>query len=186
MKLRYPLTIGLIFIVLVVSNNELAKRKAYHFYRDVEQIDDPVRKELENNKLLSDEAGAETVVINLWATWCGPCQKEIPDLNRLMDKYEDENILFIAVTGETEKEVLAWIDLQKNEPEYFQLFEKERLIDYLFSLNPDKSIKKGRYPELLPTNLIINKGKVVFFRQGFSEENIAQMDSVLNQLSFSQ
>jgi len=56
----------------------------------------------------------------------------------------------------------------------------------LFSLNPDKSIKKGRYPELLPTNLIINKGKVVFFKQGFSEENIAQMDSVLNQLSVSQ
>lgn len=182
MKLKYPILIGLIFIAIVVLNNAMAKRQKYNYYRDVARIDGPVRQELRNNKLLSDEAETKTLVINLWATWCGPCQKEIPQLNKLVDKYESEDILFLSVTNEKEKDVLAWIELQKNEPKYFQLFENDRLMSYLFSLNPDKSIKNGRAPQLLPTNMIIQDSKVLFFGQGYSEENIAAMDSVLNSL----
>ena len=99
-----------------------------------------------------------------------------------MEKYENENTLFLAITDEPEKDVQEWIDLQKNEPEYFQLYENKRLMNYLFTLNQDKNIKKGRYPELLPTNLIIHNGEIKFFKQGYSEENIAEMDSVLNEI----
>lgn len=183
MKLKYPILIGLIFIAIVVLNNEMAKRKKCNYYRDIARIDDPIRQELRNNKLLSDEAEAKTLVINLWATWCGPCQKEIPELNELVGKYESEQVLFVSVTNEKEKDVLAWIELQKNEPEYFQLFENDRLLSYLFTLNPDKNIKNGRAPQLLPTNLIIHDGKLVYFKQGYSEENIEAMDSVLNSLN---
>jgi len=182
MKLKYPLLIGLIFIALIVLNNEIAKRQKYNYYRGIVRIDDPIRQELRNNKFLSDEAEAKTLVINLWATWCGPCQKEIPELNKLVGKYESEDILFLSVTAEKEKDVMAWIDLQKNEPEYFQMFENDRLLSYLFTLNPDKTIKNGRAPQLLPTNLIIREGKLLYFKQGFSEENIQVMDSVLNSL----
>lgn len=183
MKLRYPILIGLIFIAIVVLNNEMAKRQKYKYYRAITRIDDPIRQELRNNKLLSDEAGAKTLVINLWATWCGPCQKEIPRLNELVGKYESEQVLFLSVTNEKEKDVLAWVELQKNEPEYFQMFENDRLVSYLFSLNPDKNIKSGHAPQLLPTNIIIEQGKLVYFRQGYSEENIEAMDSVLNSLN---
>jgi len=123
MKLKYPILIGLVFIALVVLNNEMAKLQKYNYYRGIARIDDPIRQELRNNKLLSDEAEAKTLVINLWATWCGPCQKEIPELNKLVGKYESEDILFVLVTFEKEKDVLVWIELQKNETEYFQMFE---------------------------------------------------------------
>jgi thiol-disulfide isomerase/thioredoxin len=181
MKLKYPLLIGLIFIVIMVLNNEMAKRKKFKYYQDVVRIDDPIREELRRDKLLSDEADAKILVINLWATWCGPCQQEIPELNKLVRKYESEQTLFLAVTTEKGKDVQAWIDLQKNEPEYFQMFDNQRLMNYLFSLNPDKNIKNGRAPEYLPTNIIIEKGKLVYFKQGYSAENILAMDSILNQ-----
>lgn len=118
--------------------------------------------------------------MNIWATWCNPCQKEIPELNALLEKYENEYTLFLAITDEKEKDVQDWMDLQKNEPEYFLFYEGRRLMNYLYSLNPDMTLKKGRYPELLPTNIIIDKGKVVYFKQGYSAENMAKMDSVLN------
>jgi thiol-disulfide isomerase/thioredoxin len=180
MKLKYPILIGLLFIVVVLLNNEMAKHKKYNYYRDIARIDDPIRQELRNNKRLNDEAEAKTLVINLWATWCGPCQREIPELNKLVGKFESENVLFLSVTSEKEKDVLAWIDIQKNEPEYFQMFENDRLLSYLFSLNPDKNIKSGRAPQLLPTNLIIHDGKLVYFKTGYSDGNIEAMDSVLN------
>ncbi|MGY6521817.1 MAG: TlpA family protein disulfide reductase [Mongoliitalea sp.] len=43
----------------------------------------------------------EAVVINVWATWCGPCIKEIPELNELVEKYQDQGIRFLAFTNET-------------------------------------------------------------------------------------
>jgi len=180
MKLKYPILIGLIFIAIMVLNNEVAKHKKFKYYQDVVRIDDPIREELRRDKLLSDEADAKILVINLWATWCGPCQKEIPQLNKLVDKYESEDVLFLSVTNEKEKDVLAWIELQKNEPKYFQMFDNQSLMNYLFSINPDKTIKDGRAPEYLPTNIIIEKGKLIYFKQGYSEENILAMDSVLN------
>lgn len=186
MKLKYPIIVAMIFVSALFANNKITQWKTFRFYSQLENIDDPIRKELERDEFLSDEAGAQTLVINLWATWCGPCQKEIPLLNTLVDKYEDENTLFISVTDESEKTVSKWLELQKNEPDYFPLYENKRLMNYLFQLNPTQGLKKSRFPELLPTNLIIHNGKLTLFKQGFSEENIAQMDSVLLSISESE
>jgi len=180
MKLKYPLMVALIFIVALLANNKITQWKSFRFYSQLENIDDPIRKELERDEFLSDEAGAQTLVINLWATWCGPCQKEIPLLNQLVNKYEDENTLFLSITDESEKEVEKWLELQKYEPDYFPLYENKRLMNYLFQLNPQPGLKKGRFPELLPTNIIIHNKKLLFFEQGFSEESIEKMDSLLN------
>ncbi|GET22244.1 TlpA family protein disulfide reductase [Prolixibacter denitrificans] len=148
MKLKYPIIIVLVFVTALVLNNKVTEWKTYRFYSQLKSIDDPIREELKKDEFLSDEADDSTLVINLWATWCGPCQKEIPLLNGLVDKYEDGHTLFLSVTDESEKEVSEWVELQKNEPEYFPMYENKRLMNYLFQLNPKAGLKKGRFPEL--------------------------------------
>ncbi|GAB4191113.1 MAG: hypothetical protein Tsb002_19530 [Wenzhouxiangellaceae bacterium] len=44
---------------------------------------------------LSDYRG-QWVVVNYWATWCGPCRKEIPDLSQLHDDRDDITVLGLA------------------------------------------------------------------------------------------
>jgi len=39
----------------------------------------------------------EAVVINLWATWCGPCKQEFPDVNKVYEAYKDR-VAFIALS----------------------------------------------------------------------------------------
>ncbi len=47
---------------------------------------------------LSDFEG-QTVVLNFWATWCGPCRMEIPEFREFVTKYPDTPLVGIAVDG---------------------------------------------------------------------------------------
>ena len=51
---------------------------------------------------LSDYEG-QTVVLNFWATWCGPCKSEIPELRQFVNDYPDIPVLGIAVDGSVSK-----------------------------------------------------------------------------------
>ena len=46
---------------------------------------------------MSDLRGS-VVLLNFWATWCGPCIMEIPDLNRLQEKYQDKGLEVVGIT----------------------------------------------------------------------------------------
>jgi thiol-disulfide isomerase/thioredoxin len=54
---------------------------------------------------LSDLKG-KYVYIDLWATWCGPCKKEIPFLKEVEKKYHNKNIEFVSISVDKNKE--AW------------------------------------------------------------------------------
>lgn len=40
------------------------------------------------------------VLVNLWATWCGPCVKEMPSLDAAYQELKDENYVFLAASNE--------------------------------------------------------------------------------------
>jgi len=48
---------------------------------------------------LSDFAG-KILVINLWASWCGPCRREVPDYEKVRKEYVGRAVEFIALTAE--------------------------------------------------------------------------------------
>ena len=53
----------------------------------------------EDNFRLADFQG-KVVVINLWASWCGPCRREIPEYEKVRKEYADRNVVFIGLTVE--------------------------------------------------------------------------------------
>jgi len=51
---------------------------------------------------LSDLDG-KVVILNVWATWCGPCRKEIPDFIKIQEDYQGRGVEVLGVTAEDER-----------------------------------------------------------------------------------
>ena len=48
------------------------------------------------------------VYIDVWATWCGPCKREIPSLKQLETDYHGQNIEFVSISVDSEKDYEKW------------------------------------------------------------------------------
>ena len=59
---------------------------------------------------LADFTG-KVIVINVWATWCGPCRREVPDYEKVRKEYTGRDVEFIALT--TEDPIAARDKVQK-------------------------------------------------------------------------
>ncbi|HZG54830.1 MAG TPA: TlpA disulfide reductase family protein [Pyrinomonadaceae bacterium] len=55
---------------------------------------------------LSDLKG-KVVVLNLWATWCGPCRREIPDFIKIQEDYAGRGVEVLGITSEDERNTAA-------------------------------------------------------------------------------
>jgi peroxiredoxin len=59
---------------------------------------------------LADFAG-KVVLINFWASWCGPCELEMPDIQKQYEAHKDEGLAVIAVnSGESPADVKKFVD----------------------------------------------------------------------------
>jgi len=58
-----------------------------------------------NDVKLADYKG-KVVLLNVWATWCGPCQAEIPELVEAYNKYKDQGVVIVGVSLDDTAETL--------------------------------------------------------------------------------
>jgi len=63
---------------------------------------------------LADSKGKEVVVLDFWATWCGPCLQAMPQVERATAEFKDQNVRLVAVNlQETAEQVTALLERQK-------------------------------------------------------------------------
>jgi len=62
---------------------------------------------------LSDLKG-NVVLVNVWATWCGPCKMELPVVQKLYDNYSDRNFVVVSVNVDRDRNRLPQFMKQLN------------------------------------------------------------------------
>lgn len=92
----------------------------------------------------------QAVVLNLWAMWCPPCRAEMPDFERVWQRYADEDVVFLAVNqGETAADIAA-----------FQA-EIDETMTFPIALDPDFSVSDLYEVDSFPTTFFIDKRGVI-------------------------
>jgi thiol-disulfide isomerase/thioredoxin len=140
-----------------------------------EEVHTPARwpplKDLQGRTLRAQDLAGRIVVVDFWATWCGPCLRELPDLAAFHERVKVRNdVAFLSFDVTEEKEtVLAFV--------------AERKIAYPVYL---ADLLVGPYEvNAFPTKLVIDmrgkgNGVVRFRRDGFTP--IASIEAKIQQL----
>jgi len=102
------------------------------------------------------------LIINFWATWCGPCKEEMPIFAKLQKKYSAKGLQIIGIAADSPLNVA---NFAKQLPVGYPLFPDEMgAIEF--------SKRLGNRLGLLPhTVIVIPSGKVVYARLGVIVEN---------------
>lgn len=95
------------------------------------------------------------VFLNLWATWCGPCRYEIPELEKL------------HVDNAARKFKVVGVSVDEGGEQLVRDFVTEQKMTYPVALDPDGRLAEMLETTILPTSIILDRqGKVVWKKFG--------------------
>lgn len=123
-----------------------------------------------NEVHLSDYFG-KPIILNFWATWCGPCKSELPAFNNMYEKYKDDvHFLFINLTDGSRETIEGVTQFMEDEGYTFPVY---------FDTTMEAATKYGAYS--IPTTFLIDdEGVPVHSQMGaLPEDAIEQFITVL-------
>ena len=133
---------------------------------------------LNKNIILNDENNIEkklinildfnsNYVVNFWATWCVPCKKELPDLNKMKIENKDLKVIIISIDKKPIKDQLNF--LKKNKVNELTAYFDQNMTFF-------KSLKlRG-----IPTTLLINQQKIIAKKEGIFSYNKVSLKQINN------
>ena len=135
------------------------------FVRDPDSAPDLKVKDLDGRELTLQTYKRKVVLLNFWATWCGPCRAEISGLIRIQDAYKDR----LQIIG---------MDVDDNDAERLRAFVKDKGINYPVAMTsvPVRLAYGGI--SALPTLFVINQeGKMVQKHVGLFDPALYEIEA---------
>jgi len=124
--------------------------------------------DIRGNAYTLSELQGKIVVINFWFVECKPCVMEIPELNRLVEKYVGKNVVFLGFAT--------------NDQAKLQQFLKENTFKYNLVAN-SKDIAEQYSVQYYPTHLVIDQhAQIAYHSTGLGPDTIRKIDDIIARL----
>jgi len=112
----------------------------------------------------------KVVLLNFWATWCGPCRQELPELARVQEKFRQRGLAVVAVTVD-------------NEVENVRAFLKKYAIKLQTVWDKKKKVADAYLVEKMPSSYLIDRNGVVrFIHRGYTPEELKRIEAEIDEL----
>jgi thiol-disulfide isomerase/thioredoxin len=150
---------------LLQPEQQQQQQPVIRFVRDPDPAPDLKVKDLDGKELTLQTYKGKVVLLNFWATWCGPCRAEIPGLIRIQDAYKDR----LQIIG---------MDVDDDDAERLRAFVKDKGINYPVAMTsvPVRLAYGGI--GALPTLFVINQeGKMVQKHVGLFDPALYEIEA---------
>ena len=158
-KLLLIVSLGTIGYLTLFSQDTLItlsqSEKVKKVLKDINKAPDFTLKALNDSSYTLSMMEGQVVLINFWATWCGPCRMEIPEFNELHKSYHDKGLNILGISVSDNKKQL------KN-------FSKSFVVDYPLLYGSAKEMNKimrdydGVYA--VPSSFLIGKNGDIIWK----------------------
>jgi len=126
---------------------------------------------LDGKVVKSDDLTGKVVLVNFWATWCGPCKEEMPSLARLQKQLDSTHFVLLTVTTDLQRQGIAH-------------FLSQLGVSLPVLFDEDQEVSRSFMVRGLPTTIMIARdgtlaGRAVGPRAWDSPEAVAVMRQVM-------
>jgi peroxiredoxin len=135
------------------------------------ELRDVSLKTLDGSSLKLSDYADKVVVLNLWATWCGPCRLEMPELVKLSNEYKERGLVVLGV---------ATTYNEHDDQAHVKEFIKSQNVPYPIIwddgtlANPLVQAVQGR--GVIPQSFVVSRdGRIVKHFTGFSQYSTPQL-----------
>jgi len=104
------------------------------------------------------------VLVDFWASWCGPCRQEMPVLESLHEKYADQGLVIVGVN----------ID---HNPKKMNKFLRGVPVSFRIVHDPKITIAQRYEPSTMPSSYLIGRaGKLRYVHEGFRKKDAEEIE----------
>jgi peroxiredoxin len=126
---------------------------------------------LDGKQVSLNDFANKVVVVDFWATWCGPCRQEIPHLNKLYENYRGKGFEIVGISMDTDG------------TESVKKFAKEFRMEYTIVMGNDNVAQDYGLTGYPTTFILDRKGKIVKKFRGFDDSFAPEMEKTIKQLA---
>jgi thiol-disulfide isomerase/thioredoxin len=112
-------------------------------------------KDVEGQAVSSDQLKGKVIVLDFWATWCGPCRSEIPGYVELQSQYGPSGLTIVGVSLDRGADAVAVVKKSI----------AELKINYQIVLGDERIVEAFGGVEAIPTTFILDRAGAVRFRK---------------------